>query len=98
MKIEQNNYWINNYKKDVTNELFNLFLSIKGLIERFYPDEKTEIIANDDLLKMQDNPESIKTVIRQEILPPDDLQWFPIIETSQTTTQSSSSQTQTSQA
>jgi hypothetical protein len=78
MRQEQNRYWKEHYMKDVTNELYDLYVSIIGLIDKFYPEnERDAIINNDELLKHHEYPDWIKTVIREDILPPGDLQWFP---------------------
>jgi len=92
MKSEQNAYWKTHYKKDVTDELYNLYISIKELIERFYPNEKSSIMARDGLLNLQDKSESestIKSIISDQVLPPDDLQWFPIVAAQQGSQQAS---------
>jgi hypothetical protein len=99
---DQNRYWKEHYKKDATNELYNLYLSIKELIVKFYPTgTAATIIGNDELLKLSEETK-VKKVIREQILVTDDLQWFPAVQVSQTSTQpapsQASNQTQTSQA
>jgi hypothetical protein len=101
MRKDQNRYWKEHYKKDATNELYNLYLSIKELIVKFYPTEAAAaIMGNDELLKLIEESK-VKKVIREQILVTDDLQWFPAVQASQTSTQpassQASSQTQTSQ-
>jgi hypothetical protein len=78
MRQEQNRYWREQYLKDVTNELYELYTSIIGLIDKFYPkNERDVIIKSDELLKGYEYPDWVKTVIKEDVLPPEDLQWFP---------------------
>jgi len=92
MRKDQNRYWREHYKKDATNELYKLYESIRGLIEKFYPkNDAIAIMDNDELLKCRNDPERVKYMIREKILAPDDLQWFPIIQTSTASSQSSTS-------
>jgi hypothetical protein len=89
MRKDQNRYWREHYKKDATNELYEFYASIIELVRRFYPQEADTIMNNDELLRLQNEPERVKNIIREQILPPDDLQWFPIIQSSATSSQSS---------
>jgi len=87
VRLDQNRYWKEHYKKDVINELYNLYISIIGLIEKFYPDKKKDIMDNDELLIKHNVPELVKKII-SKFLPPDNLQWFPSDTDEQTSLQS----------
>jgi hypothetical protein len=89
MRKDQNRFWREHYKKDATDELYNFYLSIIRIIEKFYPQNATAIMNNDELLKLRKYPERVKYIIREQILAPDDLQWFPEIQASTTSSQSS---------
>ena len=98
IRKQQNRYWKEHYKIDASDELFNLYRSIKELIEKFYPAQTaTDIINKDPLLRLHRQPGRVKKIVRDEILATDDLQWFPIIQTVQTSPQPTSSQTQPTQ-
>jgi hypothetical protein len=71
----QDKYWKNQFKPDMVEELFNLHLAIRALIERFYPGAKDDIKSKDDLLRLNDD--QVKDVIKKKILPPDGLNWPP---------------------
>lgn len=72
----QTEYWREHFKPDMTEELYNLYLAIKALTERFYPDTKEEIEGKDELLRIREASE-VKKFISEKILPPDDLNWPP---------------------
>ena len=94
---EQNRYWKEHYKKDVTNELYYFYTTILGLIDKFYPvSQRDEIVKNDEFLRWSEYPVYIKKLISDQILPPDNLQWFPIIPTPQASQSSSQAATSNS--
>ena len=82
VKQDQNRYWREHYKRDVTNELYNFYVAIIGLIDRFYPDQqRDEIMCSDEMLYMRPNPEFVKTIIYEDVIAPNELQWFPVVAT-----------------
>jgi hypothetical protein len=85
LRQDQNRYWKEHYKRDVTNELYNLYISIIGLIEKYYTKEQKEkIMAKDELLRLSDKPKEVKEII-SKFLAPDNLEWFPMFLTTQQT-------------
>lgn len=79
---DQNKYWREHFKKDMETELFNLWLGIKELVQRFYPDAVADIQARDPCLRMSEL--EVREIISKRILPPDSLSWPPFILTPQT--------------
>jgi hypothetical protein len=78
-----NEYWIKFYRPDMTDQLYHLYLDIKALVSRFYPD----LVAKDDLLGKSDD--EVKKFIQDNILPPENLQWHPSPTSSPTSAQAS---------
>lgn len=93
VKREQSRYWKEHYKRDVSDELYNFFIAVIGLVNKFYPiEERDDILNNDELFWWRQLPEVIKTVINDEILATDNLQWFPTLSAAQASSQSASNQ------
>ncbi len=79
IETEQNNYWVNRFKPEMTYQLYILLGEIRVLVEKYYPQNKDEIIHNDELLMMDD--EQLIWIIADDILPPDGLTWPPYLKT-----------------
>jgi hypothetical protein len=79
----QSEYWRKEFKPDVTDQLYDLYIAIKKLAERYC----RGACKSDELLKADEK--YVKEVINQDILPPDDLQWPPYTVTLATKTAAS---------
>jgi hypothetical protein len=76
---QQNEYWIRNFKPDMTEQLFLLYLQIKKLIDKFYPGKMKLFAEDDEILKASCT--EVWNTIALEILPPNRLIWPPWTET-----------------
>jgi hypothetical protein len=74
----QNEYWRLKFKRDVVNQLFYVLRHVRRLIKQCYGDKASEILQHDNFLQMKDEA-MVRRIIKDEILPPDCLDWPPYI-------------------